>query len=196
CLAVHMSYATPQEGARLMFETIKKYFNEVLLAFPAESLKEQDLENVQHDVFLASRLGMGGAYVGGAKYISMIDRHLSTKGQSRPIVVLGNAGSGKSCLLSNWITAHQLRHPTDRALYGEDAIQTDAGAAERYVNIANTLACLYVDTEQFDKADTMHREVLHIKEKFAEKWERGAYYLAVGYNGLGVLNYRQNKFKE
>ncbi|EDO32345.1 predicted protein, partial [Nematostella vectensis] len=117
CLAVHMSYATPQEGARLMFETIKKYFNEVLLAFPAESLKEQDLENVQHDVFLASRLGMGGAYVGGAKYISMIDRHLSTKGQSRPIVVLGNAGDGKSCLLSNWITAHQLRHPTDVIVY-------------------------------------------------------------------------------
>jgi hypothetical protein len=38
--------------------------------------------------------------------------------------------------------------------------------ADKYIDIANTLACLYVDTEQFDKADILHHEVLELKEKY------------------------------
>lgn len=31
--------------------------------------------------------------------------------------------------------------------------------------MANSLACLYVDTEQFDKAEPLHKEVLELREK-------------------------------
>ncbi|KAM7438385.1 hypothetical protein ABFA07_012098 [Porites harrisoni] len=59
CLAVHMNYKTPQEGARLMYETIEKYLREVFLARPVKILSPLEEERSLHDVFMVSRLGMG-----------------------------------------------------------------------------------------------------------------------------------------
>lgn len=78
-----------------MFETIEKYFNDVLLARPSQQLTPRDEENLQHDVFLASRLGMGGVYVGGDKYFDMIDTFLVNADEhekTKTALILGNAG--------------------------------------------------------------------------------------------------------
>ena len=38
-------------------------------------------------------------------------------GNNYPLVVVGNAGSGKSALLSNWLSRHQKRFPSDVLVY-------------------------------------------------------------------------------
>lgn len=37
-----------------------------------------------------------------------------------------------------------------------------------YCEMANALACLLVDTEHFDEAEPLHREVLELSKKYAK----------------------------
>lgn len=116
CLAVHMNYKNPQEGAKLMYETIEKYLREVFLAKPSQRLSPLEEERGLHEVFMVSRLAMGGAYVGGAGYMTMIDSHVKSQaGKKNPkhLVITGVAGAGKTCLLGNWSLQHQEKFPRD-----------------------------------------------------------------------------------
>lgn len=120
CLAVHMNYKNPQEGARLMYETIEKYLKEVILARPVQKLSALEEERAHHDAFRVSRLAMGGVFVGGDDYLSRLDNHV--KSQSREespkhLVVTGDPGSGKSCLLGSWSLHHQEKFPNDAVVY-------------------------------------------------------------------------------
>ena len=95
CLAVHMNYKNPQEGARLMYETIEKYLQEVVLARPVQKLSPLEEERVHHDAFRVSRLAMGGVFVGGDDYLSRLDNHVksqSTEESPKYLVVTGDAG--------------------------------------------------------------------------------------------------------
>ena len=90
-----MNYKNPQEGARLMYETIEKYLKEVILARPVQNLSALEEERAHHDAFRVSRLAMGGVFVGGDDYLSRLDNHV--KSQSREespkhLVVTGDAG--------------------------------------------------------------------------------------------------------
>ncbi|XP_068711774.1 TPR repeat-containing protein DDB_G0287407-like isoform X2 [Montipora foliosa] len=116
CLAVHMNYKNPKEGAKLMYETIEKYLREVFLARPMQTLSALEEERVLHDVFMVSRLAMGGVYVGGADYMSMIDIHVKSqtdKENPKHLVITGDAGAGKTCLLGNWSLHHKEKFPSD-----------------------------------------------------------------------------------
>ncbi|KAL9984671.1 hypothetical protein ACROYT_G006994 [Oculina patagonica] len=120
CLAVHMNYKTPQEGARLIYETIEKYLQEVVLARPVQKLSPMEEERVQHDVFRVSRLAMGGVFVGGDEYLKQIDNHVKSQSEEespKHLVVAGDAGSGKSCLLGSWSLHHQEKFPNDAVVY-------------------------------------------------------------------------------
>lgn len=91
-----MNYKNPQEGARLMYETIEKYLKEVILARPVQKLLALEEERAHHDAFRVSRLAMGGVFVGGDDYLSRLDNHVKS-GQSREespkhLVVTGDAG--------------------------------------------------------------------------------------------------------
>jgi len=101
CLAVHMNYKNPREGARLMYETIEKYLREVFLARPMKKLPVLEEERAQHDVFMVSRLAMGGVYVGGDDYMNQIDRHVKSQSEEespKHLVVTGDAGrTTKTC---------------------------------------------------------------------------------------------------
>lgn len=83
-----------------------------------------------------------------------------------------------------------------RSAYSEEEIHSDANVAMDYCEMANALACLLVDTERFDDAEPLHREVLELGEKFADEWSRGWSRVATSLHGLGVLYYRTNKFQE
>ena len=90
-----MNYKNPQEGAKLMYETIDKYLREVFLARPSQKLSAQEEENGLHEAFMVSRLAMGGAYVSGAGYMAMIDSHVKSQtGKENPkhLVISGVAG--------------------------------------------------------------------------------------------------------
>jgi len=120
CLAVHMNYKNPREGARLMYETIEKYLREVFLARPMKKLPVLEEERAQHDVFMVSRLAMGGVYVGGDDYMNQIDRHVKSQSEeesAKHLVVTGDAGSGKSCLLGNWSLHRQEKFPSDAVVH-------------------------------------------------------------------------------
>eukprot|EP01137_Pigoraptor_chileana_P029109 Opistho-2@13877 len=58
-----------------------------------------DNETALHEAFMLSRAQV---YVGGDAYMMVIDKHFA-KPRPLPLVVVGEAGMGKSALLSNWI---------------------------------------------------------------------------------------------
>ena len=104
CLAVHMNYKNPQEGARLMYETIEKYLQDVILARPVQKLSALEEERVHHDAFRVSRLAMGGVFVGGDDYLSRLDNHIksqSTEESPKHLVVTGDAGK-----IMLWVFLH------------------------------------------------------------------------------------------
>lgn len=120
CLAVHMNYKNPQEGARLMYETIEKFLKEEILVRSVQKLSPLEEERLQHDLFRVSRLAMGGVFVGGEDYLQKIDDHVnlqSKEGSPKYLVVTGDGGSGKSCLLGSWSLHHQEKFPNDAVVY-------------------------------------------------------------------------------
>lgn len=85
-----------------MYETIDKYLREVFLARPSQKLSALEEEHGLHEAFMVSRLAMGGAYVGGAGYMTMIDSHVKSQtGKENPkhLVISGVAGKIVFCWL-------------------------------------------------------------------------------------------------
>ena len=86
-----------------MFETIEKYFREVLLVQSVQELSPLEKERAQHDVFLVSSLAMGDVYEGGERYLKEIDDHVALQTPTEPatpLLVIGPAGqvySGNFC---------------------------------------------------------------------------------------------------
>ena len=78
-----------------MYDTIAKYLREVFLARPVKKLSGLEEERALHDVFMVSRIAMGGVYVGGDNYMNQIDRHVKAQtGEEnlKHLVVTGDAG--------------------------------------------------------------------------------------------------------
>lgn len=78
-----------------------------------------DREAAEHEAFARSRAGVidgreYGVYIGGESYYDRLDEHVRDGGA--PLVVLGESGSGKSALLSNWALRHRAAHPDELVL--------------------------------------------------------------------------------
>lgn len=115
CLSVVMGYPTPEVGARLMFETVRDHLKTLLGQSEAER-SEMEKEHDQHETFLLTHLGMGGHLVGGDRYLEEIDHQVKggrEKGADGHLLLLGDPGSGKSCVLANWIKRHEEKSPAD-----------------------------------------------------------------------------------
>ncbi|MDD5189223.1 MAG: DUF4062 domain-containing protein, partial [Methanoregula sp.] len=70
-----------------------------------------DREDMAHEAFAASRFGV---YIPRQEYFERLDAHVA--GDSPPLVVLGDSGSGKSALLAHWAFRYRHRHPDDLVL--------------------------------------------------------------------------------
>ncbi|MFA5414404.1 MAG: DUF4062 domain-containing protein, partial [Methanoregula sp.] len=70
-----------------------------------------DREDMAHESFAASRFGV---YIPRQEYFKRLDVHVA--GDSPPLVVLGDSGSGKSALLAHWAFRYRLHHPDDLVL--------------------------------------------------------------------------------
>ncbi|XP_045167540.2 TPR repeat-containing protein DDB_G0287407-like [Mercenaria mercenaria] len=103
-LGVHMDYKTPTEAAKIMYDTIMSYLKDSLLA-DLDTEKRTAREELlgQHDAFLSSRCNI---FVHGEIYMQQLNKQLLSE-QGQNVLVIGKAGSGKSALLCNWISALQ-----------------------------------------------------------------------------------------
>lgn len=98
---VHLSYPDPLKGAKLMFDAIWKFLNNVLPKLQiAKTETKRSILLAQHDAFLASRHKMYG--VGDKNIGSLLD--LLNEESPSPLLVTGLSGIGKSTLLSLFIS--------------------------------------------------------------------------------------------
>ncbi|MBI3610872.1 MAG: DUF4062 domain-containing protein [Nitrospirae bacterium] len=90
-----------------------------------------DREASEHAAFAQSRAKV---YIGREEYFNRLDEQIT--GNGPPLVVLGESGSGKSALLSNWALQYQQAHPDDFLLIhfiGSSPQSTDYTAVLRRI---------------------------------------------------------------
>ncbi|XP_033631200.1 TPR repeat-containing protein DDB_G0287407-like [Asterias rubens] len=142
CLTIHPNYTTPSEGARLMFETAQDFLQDFLK--PQRALSGPETDRLEHHAFLIQKLGMGGKYVGGEGYMMEVDSHVLEKRheyKKKHLLVTGEPGSGKTCLLGNWILKHQEQYPDDVIAYHI------VGCSSSSTSVKNVLQRLSNDVE-------------------------------------------------
>ncbi|XP_071965427.1 uncharacterized protein [Antedon mediterranea] len=115
-LALYPNYQTPAEGARLMYETVHNYLKDHLLAHN-KTLTSREEELSRHDAYYLGHLGMGGKCHGADQYYEQIYSCVSPKSTQRHMLVTGLPGSGKTCLLSNFLTSFQQKFPKSEMVY-------------------------------------------------------------------------------
>lgn len=80
--------------------------------FPEKELTLAEREQIAHAAFAMSRMNL---YISVKDYFKAIDDHIFNL--SKPLVITGDSGSGKSALLSNWLKHFQKRYPNEFVFY-------------------------------------------------------------------------------
>ncbi len=115
-------YQDPQQLGEWILEDFTRLIDE---HYPAgEQPEDLDREAAGHEAFAHSRADV---YIGRQEYFDRLDAHVA--GNSPPLVILGESGSGKSALLANWFLEFRAKHPDDFALIhfiGSTADSADA----------------------------------------------------------------------
>ncbi|XP_070541009.1 uncharacterized protein [Ptychodera flava] len=101
----HRSYKTPEEVCDLIKKDLEKC---VIEDFPVGTdLTVLEREREAHLAFAEARRRV---YIGRQEYFDQINE-IMTEGQDKPLVILGESGSGKSALVANWIGKFEENHP-------------------------------------------------------------------------------------
>ncbi len=101
---VKENYRDPEALGQLVMEQLEEIID---AEYPEGSeLTFFEREALYHRMFQESRTK---AYVGRTEYFQRLDQYIKRGGA--PLAVLGEAGSGKSSLLANWVRDYQARHP-------------------------------------------------------------------------------------
>lgn len=89
------NYRNPEQLGNWILEDFTQLIDEL---YP-EGVQpdELDREASEHEAFARSR---SAVYIGQQEYFDRLDAHVA--GDSPPLVILGDSGSGKSALLANW----------------------------------------------------------------------------------------------
>jgi nephrocystin-3 len=97
-------YRDPKEGCGLILEDLWQAIAADFPSLPQASPSEQ--ARLEHEAFAAARRR---TYVPHDPDLQRLDAHAA--GEGSPLVVTGEAGSGKLALLANWIERFQRSHP-------------------------------------------------------------------------------------
>nr|XP_006816359.1 PREDICTED: nephrocystin-3-like [Saccoglossus kowalevskii] len=88
-----------------------------------------------------------------------------------------------------------LKRARQMHIYAFSGNNVNIDDSELYCNIINQLAIVYVDLENFDEGEKLHKENLEMKKRvFGLKSNES--YIATTLNGLGVICLRQRRLKE
>ncbi|ESO87647.1 hypothetical protein LOTGIDRAFT_166228 [Lottia gigantea] len=97
-LDLDLKYPDPFKVAEMMFKCVWKHLTEVLLVDSNQiKLTRRQQEIIEHDAFLSSHLSV---YSRNSEYFHQLNSIIGTK---KNLLITGEAGSGKTALLSNWI---------------------------------------------------------------------------------------------
>lgn len=100
------TYSDPQALAPIILEQLKEAIG---IQFPIEDIPDPlTREARDHEAFAESRRR---TYIGRPDYYDALDNHCIDNG--KPLVLLGDSGSGKSALLANWVDRWRKAHPND-----------------------------------------------------------------------------------
>ena len=104
--AVHEDYANDEALGKLVLEDLWKAIDE---RYPLSEVPTPlERERMEHEAFAAARRKV---YIGREDYFKRLDEHV--EGDGSPLVLLGESGSGKSALISNWAKQYRENHPED-----------------------------------------------------------------------------------
>lgn len=108
---VHENYPNPQALGNLVLTDLTRVINDL---FPDGSQPAPlDREAMDHEAYAQSRRRV---YVGRQQYFDRLNTH-ATASDPRPLVILGEAGSGKTALLANWVVRYRQMHPDTLMLH-------------------------------------------------------------------------------
>lgn len=108
-LKVRENYPNPEAVGKLILENLWESIDK---AFPEGSEPTPlEREAAEHQAFASSRVN---AYIGREEYFDRLDGHVNS--DAPPLVVVGDAGIGKSAMLANWALRYQETHPEDFVL--------------------------------------------------------------------------------
>ena len=97
-------YKTPQEFGEYVLQDLWKAIDK---DFPTGSEPSPlEIEERKHESFAQARRSV---YIGRREYFKQLDDHVHK--ESIPLVILGESGSGKSSLISNWIDRYRRENP-------------------------------------------------------------------------------------
>ena len=102
---VRENYPDPKVLGELVLADLTKVINDT---WPEGSQPDPlDREAMDHEAYAQSRERV---YIGRQEYFDRLDAHAAAN-DTRPLVVLGESGSGKSALLANWVARYRQAHP-------------------------------------------------------------------------------------
>eukprot|EP01125_Pyxidicula_operculata_P008164 TRINITY_DN275_c3_g1_i1.p1 TRINITY_DN275_c3_g1~~TRINITY_DN275_c3_g1_i1.p1 ORF type:complete len:1833 (-),score=537.60 TRINITY_DN275_c3_g1_i1:60-5486(-) len=104
------NYNRPSHLAELFLEDLRSFIDE---KFPEDSkLTPLESERFKHNTYART---LTQSYLAKESYFIELDKYISkdVRDHSVPVVVAGDAGSGKSALLANWAARYREHHPED-----------------------------------------------------------------------------------
>lgn len=147
---VRENYADPEAFGELVLADLTAV---IIKLYPEGPLPDPlDQESAEHEAFAGSRAGV---YIGRKVYFQELDKHAA--GDLPPLVVLGESGSGKSALLSNWALEYRETHPQDLVLMhfiGASPASADWSAMVRRI-LGEFNRCFHLKLEIPDKPDAL-----------------------------------------
>ena len=100
---IHKNYPDAETVGRLIFKDLEKVID---AEFPEQQFSQFERDRLDHEVFAESRAKV---YIGRQEYFDRLDDH--AQGTDKPLIVLGESGSGKSALLANWGSRFREKNP-------------------------------------------------------------------------------------
>ena len=122
-------YPTPEALAERVREDLLKVIEE---EYPEEEVPDAlTLERMRHGAYGSARCRL---YLGGEKYLKALDEAVAREvEQSRPVLVTGGPGVGKSALISNWVERYAASHPDTHMLVHHTSASAHAADPLRMV---------------------------------------------------------------